>query len=398
VIIKRQTEPNRSGEGLPRDSSRASDEFVALAAKRAGVESSVAESVLTAFFEALEERLLEGDRVALGDLLDLGVVREPARIRRDPSGRFSEIAPARNRLDVRCGSILDERLASLRGAGILLVMPNENRFAEMLGEHFAKLGWMVQRAVDSESAISLLGGATPYLLVCDHALADRDLLVHRIKADWRSNAVPVVTLHTRFEDLERPEGLLVRGDMAVFEPIAVSPFLRAMDQLLAQATEEAAVFERQLRFRVPVRERAITGAFELGDSFFRDAGFRGDSLVALTTAYREAIRNAEIHGSAGDDSLAIDIEILLDRAHITVSVEDEGEGFDHRAYFVQLDGTEPVSLARERHANGGVGGLGIYLMARCVDRVEYSDRGNRITLVKARSIEPAADEMFGGGT
>ena len=306
--------------------------------------------------------------------------------------------PASNRLDVRCGSVLGERLATLRGAGVLLVMPSENRFAEMLGEHFAKLGWRVQRVVDSESAIALLGGASPYLLVCDHTLADRDLLVHRVKADWRSNPVPVVTLHTRFEDLERPGGLLVRGDMAVFEPIAVGPFLRAMDQLLAQATEEAAVFERQLRFRVPVTERAVTGAFELGDSFFRDAGFRGDSLVALTTAYREAIRNAEIHGSAGDSGLSIDVEVLLDPQRITISIEDEGEGFDHRGYFVQLDGSEPVSLARERHASGGVGGLGIYLMARCVDRVEYNDCGNRITLVKARG-GPAEDaDLFGGGT
>jgi serine/threonine-protein kinase RsbW len=328
---------------------------------------------------------VDGERVALGDLLELGVVREPARVRRDPSGRFSEIAPARNRIDVRVGEFLDEQLATLRGVGVLLAMPSDNRFAEMLGEHFAKLGWRVQRATSSEAVTVLIEGGSPYLLVCDHTLPDRDQLVLRLKSEWRTNPVPVVTLHTRFEDLRRPAEVLVLGDLAVFEPIAVGPFLRSMDQLLAQATEEAAVFERQMRFRVPVRERAISRAFEIGDQFFRNAGFRGDALVALTTAYREAVRNAEIHGSGKDAGLAIDVEFLLDPHRITVSVEDEGDGFDHRAYFEQLTGAEPVTLARERHEQGGVGGLGIYLMARCVDRIEYNDRGNRITLARSRS-------------
>ena len=132
-------------------------------------------------------------------------------------------------------------------------------------------------------------------------------------------------------------------------------------------------------------------AFELGDSFFRDVGFRDDSLVALTTAYREAIRNAQIHGSRRDESLCIDVEFLLDPTRLTISVEDEGSGFDHRSYFSQLNGSEPVSLARERHDQGGVGGLGIYLMARCVDRIDYNDRGNRITLAKDRPESGKAD-------
>jgi len=376
VITKRQEEqrPAITGETLAR-----------LAAERAGVDETCAQCVLAAVFDTLKERLLDGDRVELGDLLHLGVVREPARIRRDPSGRFSEIAPAHSRLDVRPGVRLDEDLSTMRAAGVVLVMPSQNRFAEMLGEHFAKLGWQVQRAVDAQSCAALLESANPYLLVCDHSLPDRDSFVHRVKTDWRTNTVPVVTLHTRFEELRRPESLLVLADMAVFEPIAVGPFLRSMDQLLAQSTEERAVFERQLRFRVPVREREISRAFEIGDSFFKDAGFRGDALVGLTTAYREAIRNAEIHGSAAGrgadaENLCIDLEFLLDPQWITLSVEDEGDGFDHRGYFAQLDGSEPVALARERHAQGGVGGLGIYLMARCVDELSYNDRGNRVTL------------------
>jgi anti-sigma regulatory factor (Ser/Thr protein kinase) len=179
----------------------------------------------------------------------------------------------------------------------------------------------------------------------------------------------------------------VLSDMAVFEPIAVHPFLRSMDQLLAQSSEEAAVFERQMHFRMPAREEEILRAFDLSDGFFKDAGFRGDGLVGLTTAFREGVRNAEIHGCAENPECSIDVEMLLDREKLTVTIEDEGDGFDHTAYRDQVADNAPVAMARKRHSDGGVGGLGIYLMERCADRLEYNDRGNRVTIAKYRERE-----------
>jgi anti-sigma regulatory factor (Ser/Thr protein kinase) len=272
-------------------------------------------------------------------------------------------------------------------AAVILAMPAEGAFGEILHEHFERLGWQVRRATSSEAVRGFLDGSRPYLLVCDHSFDARDELVAGLKTTWPTNTIPIVTLHTRFEDLRHPGRLLVLGDMAVFEPISVHPFLRSMDQLLAQASEEAAVFERQIHVRFPAREEEILRAFDLSDGFFKDAGFRGDALVGLTTAFREAVRNAEIHGSKEDSAKGIDVEMLLDREKITVTVEDEGEGFDHGSFRRKLEEAAPVSLARQRHTTGGVGGLGIYLMERCADRLEFNDRGNRVTIAKYRERE-----------
>jgi len=357
------------------------------AAAQVKVAGETAERVVGAFLDACGDALLAGERVDLGGLLDLGVVVEPARIQRDPTGRFSEIAPARSRLDVTVGRELSERLATQRTAAVLLVMPGHGTFGEILSEHFGRLGWQVRRAKSAEACRSLLDGARPYLLVADHSLDRRDGLVGEIKRGWHTNTVPVVTLHTRFEDLRHPDRLTVLGDLAVFEPISMHPFLRTMDQVLVQATEEAAVFERQIHFRFPAREEEILQAFDLSDGFFKDAGFAGDALVGLTTAFREAVRNAEIHGSGEDPGHGIDVEMLLDREKMTVTVEDEGGGFDHEAYREQIGTDAPVAMARRRHAAGGVGGLGIYLMDRCADRLDYNDRGNRVTMTKYRPAE-----------
>jgi serine/threonine-protein kinase RsbW len=357
------------------------------AAQRAGVPEETAERVVSAFLEACKEALVAGERVEMGGLLDLGVVVEPARITRDPSGRFSEIAPARSRLDVAVGGELRERLAVQRTAAVLLAMPAEGAFGEILHEHFERLGWHVRRVATNEAVRGMLDGSRPYLLVCDHSFEGRDEIVSALKTGWPTNTIPIVTLHTRFEDLRHPARLLVLSDMAVFEPISVHPFLQSMDQLLAQASEEAAVFERQLHLRFPAREEEILRAFDVSDAFFRDSGFRGDNLVGLTTSFREAVRNAEIHGSSGDPTRGVDVEVLLDREKLTVTVEDEGEGFDHAALRKQLADAAPVSLARQRHGAGGMGGLGIYLMERCADRLEFNDRGNRVTITKYRERE-----------
>jgi anti-sigma regulatory factor (Ser/Thr protein kinase)/nucleoid DNA-binding protein/CheY-like chemotaxis protein len=358
------------------------------AAADVGVPEELAERVVSSFLQACKESLLQGERVDLDGLLDLGVVVEPARIERDASGRFSQIAPASTRLDVQVGDDLRDRLSTRRTAAVLLAMPDTGAFGQILEEHFDKLGWQAQRVDSADACMEMLDGSRPYLLVCDHALEGRDALVASIKANWRTNTIPVVTLHTRFDDLRRPEGLLVMGDLAVFEPISVHPLLRSLDQVLAQASEEAAVFERQIHFRLPAREDEILRAFDLSDSFFKDSGFRGDALVGLTTSFREAVRNAELHGCASDPENGVEIELLLDREKLTAIIEDDGEGFDHAAYREQLEGAGPVSMARERHESGrDGGGLGIYLMNRCADRLEYSESGNRVTLTKYREQE-----------
>jgi len=357
------------------------------AAQRTGVPEETAERVVAAFLEACKEALVAGERVEMGGLLDLGVVVEPARITRDPSGRFSEIAPAKSRLDVAVGGELRDRLAVQRTAAVLLAMPVDGTFGEILHDHFERLGWQVRRVATAEAVRGMLDGSRPYLLVCDHSFEGRDDLVGALKTGWPTNTIPIVTLHTRFEDLRHPESLIMLSDMAVFEPISVHPFLQSMDQLLAQASEEAAVFERQLHMRFPAREEEILRAFDVSDTFFKDSGFRGDNLVGLTTAFREGVRNAEIHGSAEDPKHGIDVEMLLDREKITVTVEDEGNGFDHAALRKQLADAAPVSLARQRHSSGGMGGLGIYLMERCADRLEFNDRGNRVTITKYRERE-----------
>ena len=78
----------------------------------------------------------------------------------------------------------------------------------------------------------------------------------------------------------------------------------------------------------------------------------------------------------------IEVQYLLEADTITAIVLDQGKGFNHKQFVSSGNTKDAISAARERHAQGRMGGLGIMLMLRCCDRLEYNEKGNEIHLVK----------------
>lgn len=111
------------------------------------------------------------------------------------------------------------------------------------------------------------------------------------------------------------------------------------------------------------------------DSKLRDAGFPEDLLADVAVSVSEVVNNAVVHGNHEDASkkVKVDIEISADR--VSISVQDEGEGFDPESL------PDPVSeenLMREV-------GRGLFIVRAYMDEVhikKIDGGGLRITLVK----------------
>ena len=102
----------------------------------------------------------------------------------------------------------------------------------------------------------------------------------------------------------------------------------------------------------------------------------------MSAAFREAVVNAAQHGNKYKKDRKIEVQYLLDAEKITTVVKDQGGGFNHEQYVKSGSTRDAISAARERHAQGRMGGLGIMLMLRCCDRLEYNQNGNQLTLTK----------------
>lgn len=104
-----------------------------------------------------------------------------------------------------------------------------------------------------------------------------------------------------------------------------------------------------------------------------------DSVVEeLKIAVDEACTNVIKHAYQGEGEHAVDIDIIITKDKLTVKIRDIGRAFNQKDY------SEPnlIEYAKSRKA----GGLGVHLMRRLMDRVEFRTRGNvnECCLVKYR--------------
>jgi len=101
-------------------------------------------------------------------------------------------------------------------------------------------------------------------------------------------------------------------------------------------------------------------------------GFKEASTFAVKLALEEGLNNAIKHGNGYDASKTIEISFDVDEKHATITITDQGEGFDPG---ILPDPTADENLEKPC-------GRGIMLMRAYMDEVCYNERGNQVRLVK----------------
>jgi serine/threonine-protein kinase RsbW len=115
-------------------------------------------------------------------------------------------------------------------------------------------------------------------------------------------------------------------------------------------------------------ERSVDYLMDKG----RDVGFDYDRLrLNFRVCLTEALANAMLYGNCRDPRKRVRVEAHLTPVEIKVQVTDEGRGFDPASV---MDPTLPDNRVRS-------GGRGIFLIRQLMDRVEFNERGNSITMV-----------------
>ncbi len=114
-------------------------------------------------------------------------------------------------------------------------------------------------------------------------------------------------------------------------------------------------------------------------------------ILALEYAAAEALSNAFRHGSGGDPGKRIEARLTREPHQVVLRVRDEGPGFDFRERLEVARRGDVIGITRKR-GEGRPGGLGLLLIVRCVDLVEFNDTGNEIVLCRY------APDLFGKPT
>lgn len=108
----------------------------------------------------------------------------------------------------------------------------------------------------------------------------------------------------------------------------------------------------------------------------RRYGFSETDIEEIRLAVDEAITNVIKHAYHFDASGRIYISVGCDSSRFWIAIQDSGHAFDLNAY------AEPD--VPQRIAERKKGGVGVYLIKRLMDKVEYSKENehNQIRMIK----------------
>jgi serine/threonine-protein kinase RsbW len=105
-----------------------------------------------------------------------------------------------------------------------------------------------------------------------------------------------------------------------------------------------------------------------------ELGWVDDAVFAVRLATEEALMNAIRHGNAFDESKKILVEYDVTDEAVTITVTDEGNGFDDQAV---PDPTRDENLEKPC-------GRGVMLIRAFMDSVKYRLNGRQVQMIKRR--------------
>ncbi|MHC5057374.1 MAG: ATP-binding protein [Planctomycetota bacterium] len=119
-------------------------------------------------------------------------------------------------------------------------------------------------------------------------------------------------------------------------------------------------------------------------------GMSAEAREEVRIVVNETTSNAMEWGNGGDASRRVKVSYAVFDDELVFKVEDEGEGFDPS--LVPDPSGSPVRVMRERLAEGKrLGGFGLYVVRKLMDRVVYSERGNVVLLSRSLSRACSSD-------
>lgn len=104
-------------------------------------------------------------------------------------------------------------------------------------------------------------------------------------------------------------------------------------------------------------------------------GWNGRDFFGIQMALEESLTNAIRHGNRFDHAKQVHVECKLGPDHFWLRITDEGAGFQPQAV--------PDCTCDENLESPG--GRGVALMRAYMNRVEYNDCGNCVTMEKNRT-------------
>jgi anti-sigma regulatory factor (Ser/Thr protein kinase) len=152
----------------------------------------------------------------------------------------------------------------------------------------------------------------------------------------------------------------------------------AREDLFYLSTKDPALRTR-INFVIPSKDKFIDQAQVFLARLVKGGTMDEQQVDSFMTCAKELILNAHRHGHTYDESKRITLRFRDAGDRISLTIIDEGKGFDHRGLLAKVNEKDAAQAARERYQAGGFGGLGFKLITKLAKDLTYNESGNQVT-------------------
>jgi DNA-binding response OmpR family regulator len=212
----------------------------------------------------------------------------------------------------------------------LLMIEDDTRLAQMVGEYLERSGFAVTKAVDAKAGLALLqepaGSRIPDLVILDLMLPDIDGLevCRRIRAmGGETGRVPVLMLTAKGDPMDRVVGLELGADDYLPKPFEPRELLARIRAVLRRRGEGAPPAAKRMRFgslEIDKDARSVTVNGEEREL----TSYQFDLLAALAErAGRVLTRDQIMEAVRGRELEAFDRSIDVHMGRIRAAIEED---------------------------------------------------------------------------
>lgn len=277
--------------------------------------------------------------------------------------------------------VLVEAAPQSRGS-VAVAVPVKGPFTEILKTRLSSVNGNYHLIHSVEELRRQLETWKPDLVVLDHRLPGVDGFIEELKLNREHSLTSVIVLYEKGMDVKRVHGFRVWENDFLIDPFELMNLFVLTEAELKRVPRDRRMLAQQVHYQHDSRRESVDKCLQLTNRLIQKLGLPDNETTALYAAVKEGIDNAVLHGNRHRPEQTVTVNFLVDATKATFVVEDEGEGFDYEYYLSQIDSQEAFERAKARIRAGGRGGLGILLMHKCSDRLEYSGRGNVVRIEK----------------
>jgi DNA-binding response OmpR family regulator len=214
----------------------------------------------------------------------------------------------------------------------LLMIEDDARLAQMVGEYLERSGFTVTHAIDAKAGMALLQeppvGGSPDLVILDLMLPDMDGLevCRRVRAlPGDAGHVPVLMLTAKGDPMDRIVGLELGADDYLPKPFEPRELLARIRAILRRRTEGVHPAAKVLRFgslEIDRDARTVT----VGGKPCELTSYQFDLLITLAErAGRVLTRDQIMEAVRGRELEAFDRSIDVHMGRIRAAIEEDAK-------------------------------------------------------------------------